>query len=97
MKGNMIGGSYTNGITHACWCTLGNTSACWNCPNNPQRWQQPYYVPYRYKPYVSPTTEDWGTAIERLLNLTKEKPKGKKITERYDDKGNLIEKIVEGV
>lgn len=79
-----------------CCCTLAGTRACWTCPNNGDYgWNTPRYEYWWTVPdYTPPTIENWKEAIDRL---TQKKTTGTRTIEKFDDKGNLIERIVEAI
>ena len=85
----------------ACWCTLyiTNPDACEKCPEN----TAVGYVQVSesaHNQLVQPL-QDWQELLDgwRIRKTIEPKEiwtiKTKKITEKYDENGNLIEKIIE--
>jgi hypothetical protein len=58
--------------------------------NKPWGWTPPY------RPYVTPDLTSWEETLKRFVK-PKLKTKGKRVIEKFDDKGNLIERIVEEI
>jgi len=62
-----------------CWCTLGGTRACEACPNSPSRFEG-IFISHPIQPDYQWT---WKTDRPKIIR------------EKFDDKGNLIERITE--
>ncbi len=69
-----------------CHCTLGGSVACESCPN-----YRKYYGD-RAIHYKKP--DNLEEAMQKYYKLTNPTPK--RIIEKFDEKGNLIERITEG-